>query len=101
MISGTTCGESISANNRRRPAKRARQNPNAARVPNVVARKVAPAPTIRLFLNDGSHRSDVKKSMYQRSERPGSGKYRNDPAEKESGTMTRIGAIRNSSTSVT
>ncbi len=45
----------------------------AASVPSAVARVAASEPTIRLFFSDGSQKGDVKKSAYQRNEKPGSG----------------------------
>src|SRR5512141_14930 len=98
MTTGTTSGASSTPKIRRRNGKRARQNPKAASVPRDVAISIAPVPTIRLFFSDGSQRSEVKKSWYQRNDAPGSGKCRNDPAENDNGTMTPIGAIRKNST---
>ncbi len=79
--------------------KRARQKPNAASVPSVVAISVAAVPTIRLFFSDGSQNVDEKKSSYQRRLTvQAAGKCRNEPDENDSGTMTTIGATRKTST---
>src|SRR5512133_3808292 len=98
MTTGTTIGEISSASKTPWPGKRARHSPSAASVPRSVASTVADVPTSRLFHTDGSQNDDVKKSAYQRKLKPGSGYWKNEPDENDSGTMMTIGAMRNTST---
>ena len=71
----------------------------AASVPKSIARSVAAGAMIRLFFSERIHSAEVKKSSYQRSEKPCNGYTRKLPELNDSGMITRTGKIRNSSTS--
>ena len=73
MITGTIIGEISTLMIDVRAGKFARLSPNAASVPSVVAMTVVKAATMMLVLRASTQRSLVKKSSYQRSDRPGMG----------------------------
>src|SRR3954470_4565847 len=99
MMTGTIIGEIRSATTTFFKGKLLRTSPSAASVPRGVARIVVATATTKLFCTAESQRGEVKKSSYQRSDRPSSGYVRKGPLLKESGTMTTIGATRKRNTS--
>ena len=73
--------------------------PTAASVPSTVATTVAAGATMKLFCAARIHSSDSSRLWYQRSDTPGIGYDRKELSENDSGTITRMGSTRNSSTS--
>src|SRR5690554_3063722 len=101
MTMGTTIGEISSAITALLAGKSARFRPMAARVPRKVASSVVATATTMELRKDSCQGSDEKSSWYHCRERPGNGKDRKEPAEKDSGTITRIGRTKNSNTATT
>ncbi|WP_246691785.1 MULTISPECIES: hypothetical protein [unclassified Mesorhizobium] len=56
-------------------------------------------PRIRLVLSPAIHVAEPKKFSYQRNEYARGGNSRRSDAEKESGTTTSVGSIKNANTS--
>src|SRR5438270_6043620 len=94
MMTGTMSGEMSSPTTMGLNLKSARASPSAASVPSGVAMAIVAMPTTMLFRSAGSHREDVKKSSYQRNEKPSSGYVRNVPLLNDSGTTATIGTTR-------
>src|SRR5690349_15347325 len=99
MMTGTISGEMSTPTTIDLNLNSARVSPSAASVPSGVAIAIVAMPTTMLFRSAGSHRGDVKKSSYQRSEKPSSGYVRNVPLLNDNGTTATIGATRKTKTS--
>ena len=102
MISGVTIGEISRPVASRRAGMWGLDSPRAARVPRTVARVVDPTPMNTLLASARRQASSSSTCRYQRRDQA-SGSRRSMPsvkvkygwALKLSGTITRIGAIRN------
>src|SRR5690606_16982003 len=95
MMMGTTIGEMSRAMTRLLAGKSARLSPMAAKVPRVLASTVVANATTMELRKERRQGPEEKSSSYHLKERPGSGKVRKEPAEKERGTMTSTGSTRN------
>src|ERR1700757_2347465 len=87
-------GEINTGTTKRRAGNFGSDKPIAVSVPSIVARMVAPKPIIRLLPIAARQRGVPSTTSYQRVENPASGKVKNDPLLKESGTGTKIGTTR-------
>src|SRR5438874_11253963 len=99
MMTGTISGEMSRPTTTGFSLKSTRTRPSAASVPSGVAIAVVAIPTTTLFRSEGSHRGEVKKSSYQRSEKPSNGYVRNVPLLNDNGTTATIGTTRKMKTS--
>ena len=105
MITGVTSGDMRNPITNRRAGICGLDSPSAARVPSTVASAVAAVPMMMLFARALLQDSSVTTSRYQRIDQA-SGSNRSMPsvnvkygsALKLSGRITRIGAIRKTST---
>ena len=73
MMTGTMIGEISRLMMMPRAGKRGRLSPRAASVPRMVETSVTETATMMLIFRAEVHRTLVKKSSYQRKDRPGIG----------------------------
>ena len=99
MTTGTISGEINSGHDDRRAGNFGPAEPDRRQRAEQVASTVAPAPMNRLLPMASRQRGVPKHLLVPARRKPASGNVKNDPLLKDSGTGTKIGTTRKTSTS--